>query len=147
LPHCERIEQRPVLKHHGDLFPDALQLFLRVVRDVLKSYDYPPRIGLQKSHNVVQRNRLATPLRPRMQTVSPGSTSKLTSSSTQFEPKVLNTCLNSMYGLRSWPAALCSAEPAWDGRWFWPSAGALLKMEFMVCGPGADVLAATLREY
>ena len=41
---------------------------------------------------------LPTPLRPRMQTVSPGITSKLTWSSTQLSPKDLQTSLNSTYG-------------------------------------------------
>ncbi len=44
---------------------------------------------------------LPTPLRPRMQTVSPGMTSKLTSSITTLLPKALWTCSNSIYGLRS----------------------------------------------
>ena len=39
---------------------------------------------------------LPTPLRPRMHTVSPGSTSKLTWSSTWLSPNALETSLNSM---------------------------------------------------
>src|SRR6516165_10398322 len=40
-----------------------------------------------------------TPLLPSMQTVSPGMTLKLTSSSTTLSPKAFETCSNSMYGL------------------------------------------------
>src|SRR5580658_10693518 len=39
---------------------------------------------------------LPTPLRPRMQTVSPGRTLKLTRSSTTLSPKALETSRNSM---------------------------------------------------
>src|SRR5260370_9335543 len=43
---------------------------------------------------------LPTPLRPKIQTVSPRITSKLTSLRTWFDPKDLDMCANPRYGLR-----------------------------------------------
>src|SRR5712692_10413803 len=57
-----------------------------------------PESGLRNPMIFINDTDLPTPLRPKMQTVSPGSTLKLTWSSTRLSPKALETSLNSMYG-------------------------------------------------
>ena len=57
--HGQRIEERTVLKHHGDFLADLFQLFFIVVGDVLPSDDHSPRVRLEKSHDVMQGNRFA----------------------------------------------------------------------------------------
>src|SRR5882757_4640110 len=57
-----------------------------------------PESALRKPMSSCSETDLPTPLRPRMQTVSPEITSKLTRSSTAFSPKALETSRNSMYG-------------------------------------------------
>ena len=67
----KRVEECAVLEDHGDFFADALHLF-RVIGDVLVSDNDTTGIGLQKSHDVVQRNRFADAAAPEDATVSPG---------------------------------------------------------------------------
>src|SRR6266481_4889087 len=57
-----------------------------------------PESGLRNPMIFINDTDLPTPLRPRMHTVSPGITLKLTWSSTRLSPKALETSLNSMYG-------------------------------------------------
>src|SRR5271163_2612519 len=56
-----------------------------------------PESALRKPTISCSETDLPTPLRPRMQTVSPGMTLKLTRSSTFLSPKALETSRNSMY--------------------------------------------------
>src|SRR5271167_2824928 len=55
-----------------------------------------PDSGRRKPMMLWSDTDLPTPLRPRMQTISPGSTSKLTFLRTTTSPNALETSLNSM---------------------------------------------------
>src|SRR5262249_28133790 len=55
----QRIEQRAVLKHHGYLFADPLQVVFLVISDVLEGHDHTAGIRLEETHDVVQRHGLA----------------------------------------------------------------------------------------
>src|SRR5208282_1279732 len=55
----QRIEERAVLEHHGDFFADLFELGLVVVGDVLPGNNHTAGIRLEKTHDVVQRNRFS----------------------------------------------------------------------------------------
>src|ERR1051326_762032 len=55
----ERIKERAVLEHHGDFLADVLKLRFGVIGDVFESHDDAALIGLEKAHDVMQRNRFA----------------------------------------------------------------------------------------
>src|SRR5579863_1167649 len=74
-----------------------------------------PESGLRKPIMFSSVTDLPTPLRPKMQTVSPAMTSKLTWSSTQLLPKDLDTSLNSMYGANCASLAIRSLSLSEDG--------------------------------
>src|SRR5215469_11364688 len=57
----EGVKQRPILKNHGDFLADQFQLLFAVVGDVFAGDDDAAGIGLEKSHDVMQRDRLAHP--------------------------------------------------------------------------------------
>jgi hypothetical protein len=59
LTHSQGIEQRAVLEHHGDFFVYALQFRFAGMGYVFVSHDDAARIWLQKSHNLLQSDRLA----------------------------------------------------------------------------------------
>ena len=91
----ERVEERSVLKNHGDFSVDRIGLRSESVMSWLATM-MRPESGLRKPMMLCSETDLPTPLRPRMQTISPGRTSKLTFFSTLSEPKALETFLNSM---------------------------------------------------
>src|SRR5713226_1949855 len=91
----QRIEKRAGLKHHGHLAADLRKLFLAEVGDVLAINENPPGVRLEKSHDVLERTDLPTPLRPIITQVSPRFTVKLTLSSTGRPSKPLQTSRNS----------------------------------------------------
>ncbi len=55
----QRIEERPVLKDHGDLLADALQLLLGIVSDVFVGHPDASAVRLEKAHDVMERNRFS----------------------------------------------------------------------------------------
>src|ERR1700682_1763738 len=59
LSYREGVEERAVLKNHGNFLADPFHLFFRIVRDVFSGDDYAARVRLKKSHDVMQRYRLA----------------------------------------------------------------------------------------
>ena len=58
-PDGQRVEECAVLKDHGDFLADDLELRFVVVGDVFAGHDHPARVRLQKSHDVMERDRFA----------------------------------------------------------------------------------------
>src|SRR5665213_3047523 len=79
-----------------------------------------PLSGFRKPISICSETDLPTPLRPRMHSVSPGSTQKLTSCNTANSPNDLHTCSNAIYGpglslasgIASAPASFATAASA-----------------------------------
>src|ERR1700678_1758119 len=65
-----------------------------------------PESGLRNPMMLWSDTHFPTPLRPRIQTISPGSTSKLTFLRISRSPNALETSLNSIYGCNVSPAAM-----------------------------------------
>src|SRR6266496_5554559 len=59
LAHGQRIKESSALEEHGDFLADSFHLALGIIRDVLVGNDDLYRIGLQKTQDVLQRDRLS----------------------------------------------------------------------------------------
>src|ERR1700693_2086414 len=69
-----------------------------------------PESGVRNPMRICGETDLPTPLRPRMHTVSPGITSKLTRSRTALSPNALETSRNSMYGRLAFSGILIGSQ-------------------------------------